>query len=392
MIAGLYIFVYTRDLFTFQANETIPVKEKIVRVVSGAETMNILRTPAHCIWSEQMSFCATLKQADVPLDDKWPLMILFLRSIKDNVVYSERQKTELQELLLFLLGKKDFSEAVYRDTEQKIHAITSSIWKEKIQEIARETSELAKDVYTIFGRRCEDMAAIANKMDSDLADGIDPKRMLTDLRNSLRGVMLKMAEDAESLMTLSLQDSLTGLANRRRLDDFLGKAVSSWLENKTPTSMIMLDIDHFKKVNDTFGHPVGDQVLQALASQINKILSPLATGGGDILAARYGGEEFSIVICGEAESKVLTVAEEIRKSAGKIAIVLPEKAENSRKKLSVTISLGVASLWDGWLGAHQTNLIDFADKALYRAKTRGRNCIVQHLPESKEGYAVVFSG
>ena len=351
---------------------------------------------ADCIWSDQVAFCTTLKQAAVPLDQKWPLVILYLRGIKQNTMFSEQQKGEMQNLLLELLQKKDFSEAALEETEQRVHSIITASYAEKIQEIANEASELAKDMHSILGKHHEDVSAIATKVDVGMAEGFDPKEVLTDLRSALKDVMAKMAEDASSLMTLSRQDSLTGLANRRRFDEFLHEAAQMWAESRTPISLIMMDIDHFKKVNDTFGHPVGDQVLQALAGQVKKILKPLVDGGTNILAARYGGEEFAIVVCGEPVACAVVLAEIIRKAASKIAVVLPggeNGGENGGEggKLTLTVSLGVASMWDGWKGAGEKNLVDFADKALYQAKSSGRNCTVQYLSESAGRYEIVSS-
>lgn len=354
--------------------------------------MNAMCTLADCIWSGHVSFCNILKQAAVPRDQKWPLIILYLRGIKDNTVLSERQKAEMQSLLLELLQRKNFSDAAFEEAERCIHAVITSSYTEKIQEIAKEASELAKDVHTMFGRHRDGVSAIAAKMDNDMSKGVDPKLLITDLRNALKDVMIKIAEDTDSLMTLSRQDSLTGLANRRRLDEFLQEAVEAWGKNKIPVSMIMMDIDHFKKVNDTFGHRVGDQVLRALSGQINKILQPLIDSGDKILAARYGGEEFSIVVCGESASRAVVLAEIMRKAASKIAVVLPANEESGGgETLSLTVSLGIAAIREGWKGACQTNLVDFADKALYRAKSSGRNCTVRYLPESTEQYEVVPS-
>jgi diguanylate cyclase (GGDEF)-like protein len=217
---------------------------------------------------------------------------------------------------------------------------------------------------------------------------------LADLRTSLKSVLAKMTQDVDTLMTLSRQDGLTGLANRRSFDEFLQKAVASWEDDGIPISLIMLDIDYFKKVNDTFGHRTGDQVLQALAKQVTKIIHPLITNDDKALVARYGGEEFGIVLCGSLAPRAVVLAEVIRKTASKIVVIPPEEESgDDKEKLALTVSLGVATVcvWEGWKGAYQSNIVDFADKALYQAKSGGRNCTVQYLPESDEPYKVVPS-
>ena len=347
-------------------------------------------TPNACLWSDQVAFCKTLKQADVPLDQKWPLTVLYLRGVKDNPNLTEAQKSAMQTLLISLLHNKDFSMGAYDGAQRHIHAIITSPFTTKIQEITKEASELAKDVHSMLGQQHENVSLMAQKVDADLARGADPALVLTNLRAELKDVIAKIAQDADALMLLSRQDSLTGLANRRRFDEFLHNAVEAWLDAKVPVSMIMVDIDHFKRINDTFGHVVGDKVLQALAGQIQKILDPLDNGNGNVLAARYGGEEFAIVLSGDVAAQALVLAESIRKTAGKIAVVLPpHDNEGGKERLSVSVSAGVASVWEGWKGAYQANLVDFADKALYRAKSNGRNCTAHYLPESRELYEVI---
>jgi diguanylate cyclase (GGDEF)-like protein len=302
-------------------------------------------------------------------------------------VLSEKQKIELQSMLRSILQKKDFSESTFEETERKIHAIITAQQAEEIRKIMKEAIKLAHDVQNIFDKRREDIVCMVSLMDSDLAKGVEPAVVLAGLRSSLKDAIAKMADDVDSLQFLSRQDSLTGLANRRSFDAFLQKAVASWEAHETPISMIMLDIDHFKDVNDTFGHSIGDQVLQALAEELTKIVEPLAAGGDNVLVARYGGEEFALVLCGELASRAVLLAEVIRKTARRIVVVpLEADADDSRRKVKLTVSCGVSALWKGWQGNWQAKLIDTADKALYRAKSNGRNCTVQFLHDGEEQY------
>ena len=347
---------------------------------------------ADCIWADNTDFCTVLEQAAVPLDKKWPLIILYLRGIKENAALSERQKMELQRLLLGILQEKNFSERALEETERNIHAIITADHAEKIREIIKEAAGMAQEVHNMVGQRCEDVACIVSAVDSDLAKGMDPGAVLVGLHNSLKDVMAKMAEDVDSLKALSWQDALTGLANRRSFDVYLQKAIAAWEEHQPPISLIMIDIDHFKKVNDTFGHRAGDQVLQTLGGLLSKTIQPLAADGESALVARYGGEEFAVVLCGELASRALTLAEVIRKAASKITITLPgTECGGPPEKDTLTISLGVSAMWPGWQvgGDMQGRLVDAADRALYRAKSSGRNCTVQFLPDSDEPYKLL---
>ncbi|MDR2161636.1 MAG: GGDEF domain-containing protein, partial [Desulfovibrio sp.] len=189
-------------------------------------------------------------------------------------------------------------------------------------------------------------------------------------------------------LTLSRKDSLTGLANRRFFDEYLEGAVAEWEKSKAPLGLIIFDVDFFKKFNDTYGHPVGDQVLRTLAAQVRKVLEPLGqTQDSKVLAARYGGEEFGIILQGPVVRRMAMVAESVRKAVEKSSLLLRDSSGNVVESgLRVTISVGTAPLWDGWFSSLRANLVDAADKALYRAKSEGRNRTVEFVPGKNPSY------
>ncbi len=156
----------------------------------------------------------------------------------------------------------------------------------------------------------------------------------------------------------SMQDALTGLRNRASLDHNLAREIQLAGRYSTPLSIIMLDLDRFKAVNDTFGHPVGDQVLQAVAAELRE-----SVRDSDIVF-RYGGEEFMVVLSNTGLVGASQLAERVRQAV--------ENADISvgKYEINATISVGVASL-NGDENAHQ--LIEKADDALYQSKNCGRN-------------------
>ncbi len=158
----------------------------------------------------------------------------------------------------------------------------------------------------------------------------------------------------------ALRDPLTGLYNRRFLTSQLESEFSYSVRHQTSLSLVMIDIDHFKSVNDTYGHPVGDHVLVGLS---NLLTGAIRT---EDLAARYGGEEFVLVCRGISAPVAQTVVNRIRRMIEKTSLVTdhPER--------SVTISAGVASVPHPRIGDAQA-LVDASDKALYEAKNGGRN-------------------
>ncbi|MDO7907756.1 sensor domain-containing diguanylate cyclase [Paenibacillus sp. JX-17] len=158
----------------------------------------------------------------------------------------------------------------------------------------------------------------------------------------------------EELEQLASTDPLTGLKNRRYFQKQLDLHIHAYQESGTPFSLLILDIDHFKKINDTYGHPVGDLILTHLAKLLQLNLEK------DDAAARFGGEEFVIILPGTQEGQAVEAAEKIR-----------EAAESARwGDYRITISVGTAAVEDSDTGE---SLLHKADVALYASKTRGRN-------------------
>jgi diguanylate cyclase (GGDEF)-like protein len=168
----------------------------------------------------------------------------------------------------------------------------------------------------------------------------------------------------ETLRVQSTQDPLTGLFNRRYLEETLGRELRRTERTLRPVSIILLDLDHFKSFNDRFGHPAGDLLLR----EVGELLKRGIRGGGD-LAARYGGEEFVVVLpeapLEQAENRANQLCKEIR------ALALSYHGQSLG---AVTASMGVACYPD--TAADFDGLLSAADTALYRAKAEGRNRVV----------------
>jgi two-component system cell cycle response regulator len=196
-------------------------------------------------------------------------------------------------------------------------------------------------------------------------------RVRTQMRRKRYHDLLQ--EDYQRSLALALTDSLTGLYNRRYLMSHLESMVERSKTTSKPMSILMIDIDHFKVVNDTCGHAMGDEVLRAVALEIGRGVREFD------LTARIGGEEFVVVMPDTPGSAAAAVADRLRES---IAANRAETA-GSKQPPMVTASIGVATL----LGPSESadNLLSRADDAMYRAKTAGRNRVVsseQDLPES----------
>lgn len=175
----------------------------------------------------------------------------------------------------------------------------------------------------------------------------------------------------DGLCELSLKDPLTGLANRRHFRAVLEREIDRVTRSGEAALLLMLDIDHFKQVNDTHGHLAGDMVLQAVARTLAACVRPMDT------LARYGGEEFAVVLpaCQAAFGRV--VAERIRRAVASTPVRVAPGVD-----LSVTVSIGGAFAMQ-WIRSTTLLWTDRADHQLYQAKSAGRNRIcLEEQPDS----------
>lgn len=182
--------------------------------------------------------------------------------------------------------------------------------------------------------------------------------LTSQLALSLANLQLRV-----SLQLLATHDPLTGLLNRRALDDALLRELRRARRSGRPCGVIMLDIDHFKRVNDTDGHSIGDLILQLIARQLIDHIR------AEDIAYRYGGEEFVLLLPEAGPEETARRAEDLRGAVERLVI-----AQTGATVGGVTISLGVAAFPEH--GESGPALLAAADTALYAAKRSGRNCVV----------------
>ena len=206
--------------------------------------------------------------------------------------------------------------------------------------------------------------ALRNLVDELTAHERELTALTQQLEQRVRERTVELSEANAQLEVLAMTDGLTGLANRRHFGDQLAREVTRCGEKGKPLALVTMDIDHFKAINDTHGHPAGDAVLRRVAMLLEENVR-----SGDLLA-RVGGEEFAVLALEAPMSEAMPLAERLRaciENAGPIAV--------GRTAVPVTISVGVAVLWgrQGDLLKAPERLLAAADDALYRAKRNGRN-------------------
>ena len=193
-------------------------------------------------------------------------------------------------------------------------------------------------------------------------------KKMVDRQNTLQSDLVASTQEVEQLRETiqkarreALTDSLTGIANRKAFDEAIHSMSAECAQEPSELCLMMLDIDHFKKFNDTYGHQLGDQVIRLVTRTFTE-----CTKGRD-LAARYGGEEFAILLPQTELKNAVKVAEQIRETVANKRIV---NRQSGKTLGQITISIGVAR---HRIGEPPEDLIQRADAALYAAKNNGRN-------------------
>jgi two-component system cell cycle response regulator len=174
----------------------------------------------------------------------------------------------------------------------------------------------------------------------------------------------RLRDNVQLSIEMAITDALTGLFNRRYMESHLGTLVEQAAARAKPLSVLVLDIDYFKAINDTYGHDAGDDVLREFALRVRKSIR------GIDLACRYGGEEFVVVMPETDMAVAAMVAERLRRRIATEPFAIEQGARN----LAVTISIGIAAL--GGKDDSAASVLKRADQALYRAKRDGRNRVV----------------
>lgn len=201
--------------------------------------------------------------------------------------------------------------------------------------------------------------AMSQGGDDFLTKPIDPKHLTSTIHNRGRR--------ARSLLALMIRDSLTGLYNHTHTLHLLEQEVLKTQDKEQPLSFVMLDLDHFKKVNDTYGHPMGDRVIKSLALFLKQRLRKTDHIG------RYGGEEFAVVLPNTSEGDAKTIMSEIRERFS----TLPQPCGNT--SFCVSFSCGIATIDKGKQEANAKQICEKADQALYQAKHDGRNTVRSYI-------------
>lgn len=239
-------------------------------------------------------------------------------------------------------------------------------WPEKVNADNNRTEISATDSFTIKVQGSSGLLGYLDIIGVNQPRYLAQYKKLADRIINICGLAIENARHYQTIKDLSDTDGLTGIANRRKLEEHLNQEWRRMLREKKPLTLIMCDIDYFKRYNDLYGHQAGDDCLKAVA----KVLADHSQRSGD-LAARYGGEEFTLVLPSVDRVGAAKLAEMIRRNVESLHI----KHEGSPISGFVTLSIGVNCQVPVAESAPE-KMISAADEALYQAKAGGRNRVI----------------
>lgn len=333
----------------------------------------------------------TLARLGVENNADWMAVVLFARNLVSAMdLFTEDQKAQLQAIVFEQMAKRPLDRRRFMRIvnsiqnfvleNQKMTDLRSQLATERqgFNALYDEMSKVVVEVQESMAARESNIQRLGADTEKGIVEADSPAEVLRRLRGMISDMVSQARDEARSWQerarqlehTANFDPLLSELYSRRALDAQLTAALERCRRNNIPLSLMFLDVDNFKVINDTHGHQVGDGVLRVLAA----ILSAHAVQFSGY-AARFGGEELVVLCEGLDEASALLRAEGIRQDVARCPFVPHLTSPEAVPPLQVTVSIGVAHL-----GARQSasDLVLAADQAMYAAKAQGRNRVVRY--------------
>ena len=351
--------------------------------------------------------CAALKEKGLPYDSVWLQIGHIINHIDKITCLNDEQKQKVRQAFddyLVRLRKKDKAEVdrLGREFLAEIDRMKNAEMARSLKieqdfnaELINAISKNLHQLYSIIGRN--DACGMIDSLKADTLNSIRSAKNrgdilkiveagFNDVNSRVKTAQEKMELSMESLLVLesnAIIDKLTGIFNRRFFDQELPKVVQTFLdkEGKVPFSLLLIDIDKFKEVNDTYGHQIGDKVLKevgrVILSNLRKIDFP----------CRYGGDEILILLPQASGLEARRLSERLSKELSELRIPVPF---SKTKELRVTMSIGVSTFPQD--GSTMDGLLEKADDALYWVKSHGRGAIALYSDVAEEKKKALEAG
>jgi len=337
----------------------LPTSEELAKRTQQAQStlelmaeMHVLATPNnYCIWFEYLAADNSALHYDIE------------RHIASGKPFTEQVNQRIFTKHFATNGEDSALQQAQNETQRILKDILSEVLSTNKYASDYSTKLKAYSQQLAQAREVSEMRAIIGSVIKDTASMADSSRKLQVRLHASSDETQKLREQLRRTRKEALIDSLTGLHNRRAFDRRIGQFFNAFRDAGTPFAVIMMDIDLFKNFNDSFGHKVGDAVLQILGTVLHECLNT------DDFPARVGGEEFVALVPTGSLDMASEIAEKIRKRMSEKRFRL---AKTGKPIGQITISAGVSLIRSGDTSA---SVVDRADKALYLAKNSGRNAV-----------------
>ncbi len=295
--------------------------------------------------------------------DQWKLPPLLAMPILHHHTANDLLDPTLKKLTQIVAAGGRCADVFVDDDPSPAIADVRTMLSELCEMSDAETDSMLQDI----GNRTKEVATL---FEINIGAVVDYETILRRANEALIEITLQSQMQANQLQAQNVTlkkaattDGLTALANRAHFDQFMSDQFAIAKANNRPLSLLLMDVDKFKSVNDTHGHQAGDQVLQALGKLLKLAARP------QDLAARYGGEELCLVLPGTIKTIAATVADSIRRA------IAAQPIPAAGKHLPITASIGVACFEPGGAFKEVAHLLKAADLSVYAAKKSGRNCV-----------------
>lgn len=324
-------------------------------------------------------------------DPHWTAVVLFVRNlVRDLSVFTEQDKVAIQQDIFGHIATRDFSDHGYDKVLERLNRfigdnIVTRESRSALEAEKRSTAALLDEMRETMEAMRKSDDRRESKLDQarrDTEEVIEREQereqILAQVRKQFETLIQELRDEASEWQararrlehTARFDPLLTQLHNRRALDAHIKEMTENFHRTGETVALMMIDVDHFKRVNDSLGHQVGDEVLKELASVVSS-QAMLVDG----FPARYGGEELVVVARGLPASEAAIKAEAIRRDVEQTRFTPSVKGYDGGE-ISFTVSIGVANIQPGWMAS---DLLRAADRALYLAKESGRNMVVTHV-------------
>lgn len=323
-------------------------------------------------------------EAGIPKESCWRTLYRMIFDIKINSHPSLDQRIPralLEPVMIKSLENaknKNFSEAAMLTLIKDYHSASSSTCENRLKAVVDELYELTNEFRSMTLEKQENIKTLESETVTVMESDIDLENKIKLIKSKFKNTMTLFKTDLVKLGQMSNTDHLTGLYNRRFFDKQLDIEASQSLKEKTWLNLLMIDIDDFKKFNDTYGHQIGDQAIRIVSKNIQIICDDeLSSNGILFFPSRYGGEEFAVILPAIDINEAFTIAETIRKKINGYSFVVRDKKggiKHNNLNLTVSIGLGVFN-HRHTKGNGIKALIENADAAMYDAKKAGKNCV-----------------